>query len=87
MTENPGEPDRPLNFSDPSLSGPDVAAAVGDAESGSEAEGSCRPAAFMRWTRHIRRREQPQCVVPPPIPYTAAVCCAFGVQEPGVAEV
>jgi hypothetical protein len=45
MTEQPGEPDRPLHSPDPSLGGPDVAAAVDNAEAGTEAEGAHRPAA------------------------------------------
>ena len=45
MTEQPGEPDRPLHSPDPSLGGPDVAAAVDNAEAGTKAEGAHRPAA------------------------------------------
>jgi hypothetical protein len=45
MTEKPGEPDRPLHSPDPALGGPDVAAAVQNAEAGTEAEGAHRPAA------------------------------------------
>jgi hypothetical protein len=45
MTESPGGPDRPLHSPDPSLGGPDVAAAVDNAESGTEAEGTHGPAA------------------------------------------
>jgi hypothetical protein len=45
MTEKPGEPDRPLYSPDPSLGGPDVAAAVQNAETGTEAEDAHRPAA------------------------------------------
>lgn len=45
MTEKPTEPDRPLHSPDPSLGGPDVAAAVENAEAGTEAEGVHRPAA------------------------------------------
>jgi hypothetical protein len=45
MTEKPGEPDRPLHDPDPSLGGPDVTAAVENAEAGTEAEGAHRPAA------------------------------------------
>ena len=44
MTENPGGPDRPLHDPDPSLGGPDVTAAVDNAESGGEAEGTHGPA-------------------------------------------
>jgi hypothetical protein len=44
MTENPGEPDRPFHDPEPSLGGPDVAAAVDNAESGTENEGAHRPA-------------------------------------------
>jgi len=45
MTEKPGEPDRPLHSPDPSLGGPDVAAAVQNAETGTEAEDAHQPAA------------------------------------------
>lgn len=45
MTEKPTEPDRPLRSPEPSLGGPDVAAAVENAEAGTEAEGAHRPAA------------------------------------------
>jgi hypothetical protein len=45
MTEQTGEPDRPLHSPDPSLGGPDVAAAVENTEAGTEAEGAHRPAA------------------------------------------
>jgi hypothetical protein len=44
MTEKPGEADRPLHDPEPSLGGPDVAAAVRNAEAGSEAEGTHGPA-------------------------------------------
>ena len=45
MTENPGEPDHPFHDPEPSLGGPDVVAAVDNAESGSESEVAHRPAA------------------------------------------
>jgi len=44
MTEKPGEAGRPLHDPEPSLGGPDVAAAVRDAEAGSQAEGTHGPA-------------------------------------------
>ena len=44
MAEQPGGPDRPLHSPEPSWGGPDVDAAVQNAESGSLTEGVHRPA-------------------------------------------